>query len=76
MHDIIHQYITAKQKRKVWFVMANTLIKRQHKTEQLDQMLEDLAGEELNEFDDDFGLSPDLDKFSDADDFADIDSYH
>jgi hypothetical protein len=56
--------------------MANTLIKRQHKTEQLDQMLEDLAGEELNEFDDDFGLSPDLDKFSDADDFADIDSYH
>jgi hypothetical protein len=56
--------------------MANTLIKRQHKTEQLDQMLEDLAGEELNEFDDDFGLNPDLDKFSDADDFADIDSYH
>jgi hypothetical protein len=56
--------------------MANTTTKTQEKTQLLDQMLEDLAGEEFSEFNDDFGVSADLDKFSDADDFADIDSYH
>lgn len=56
--------------------MATPTTKSQVKTELLDQMLEDLAGEEFSEFDDDLELSSDLDKFSDADDFADIDSYH
>ncbi|MDP2193526.1 MAG: hypothetical protein Q8K36_03265 [Alphaproteobacteria bacterium] len=56
--------------------MAVTTTKHHHKTELLDQMLEDLAGEEFSEFDDDLALNSDLDKFSDADDFADIDSYH
>lgn len=65
----------AKQNRKVRYVMATTT-KHQDKTEILDQMLEDLAGEELSEFDDDFELSPDLDKFSDLDDFAEIDNFH
>lgn len=45
-------------------------------TQLLDQMLEDLAGEELNEFDDDFGLNADIDIFSDVDDFVEIDNYH
>lgn len=65
----------AKQSRKVRYVMATTT-KYQDKTEILDQMLEDLAGEELSEFDDDFELSSDLDKFSDLDDFAEIDNFH
>lgn len=56
--------------------MATTTTKYQDKTEILDQMLEDLAGEELSEFDDDFELSSDLDKFSDLDDFAEIDNFH
>jgi hypothetical protein len=42
----------------------------------LDQMLEDLAGEELSEFNDDFELNSDLDKFHDEDIFAEIDGYH
>lgn len=66
----------AKQSRKVRYVMATTTTKYQDKTEILDQMLEDLAGEELSEFDDDFELSSDLDKFSDLDDFAEIDNFH
>jgi hypothetical protein len=60
--------------RKVRFDMANTTT--DIKTEYLDQMLEDLAGEELSEFNDDFELNADLDKFSDTDVFAEIDSYH
>jgi len=54
--------------------MANTTT--DIKTEYLDHMLEDLAGEELSEFNDDFELNADLDKFSDTDVFAEIDSYH
>ncbi|HSR01772.1 MAG TPA: hypothetical protein VLM20_03185 [Methylophilaceae bacterium] len=42
----------------------------------LDQRLEDLAGEELSEFNDDFEISADLDKFTDIDLFSEIDSYH
>lgn len=42
----------------------------------LDQMFEDLAGEELSEFNDDLELNADLDKLSDADIFSEIDSYH
>lgn len=53
-----------------------TTTKTQVKTKILDQMLEDLAGEEFSEFNDDLVLSSDLDKFSDSDDFADIDNYH
>ncbi|MGJ8620816.1 MAG: hypothetical protein ACSHWN_10825 [Methylophilaceae bacterium] len=45
-------------------------------TELLDQRLEDLAGEELSEFNDDFELNADLDKFTDIDIFSEIDSYH
>ena len=45
-------------------------------TERLDQSLEDLAGEEFSEFDEDFELGSDLDIFSDADEFAEIDSFH
>ncbi len=44
--------------------------------ELLDQRLEDLAGEELSEFNDDFELNADLDKFTDMDLFSEIDSYH
>lgn len=54
--------------------MANTTT--EIKTELLDQMLEDLAGEELNEFNEDFDFNADLDKFADIDVFAEIDSYH
>jgi len=53
-----------------------TTTKSQVKSKILDQMLEDLAGEEFSEFDDNLALSSDLDKFSDADDFSDIDNYH
>lgn len=56
--------------------MAETSIKSGNKTELLDQMLEDLAGEELSEFDDDFELSSNFEKYSIADEFADIDSFH
>lgn len=44
--------------------------------ELLDQRLEDLAGEELSEFNDDFELNADLDKFNEMDIFSEIDSYH
>lgn len=44
--------------------------------ELLDQQLEDLAGEELSDFNDDFELNADLDKFTDMDIFSEIDSYH
>jgi len=56
--------------------MAGTTTKSSDKIQRLDQMLEDLAGEELGEFDEDFELSSDLDIFSDTDEFAEIDSYH
>lgn len=42
----------------------------------LDQRLEDLAGEELSDFNDDLDLNADLDKLTDMDIFAEIDSYH
>ncbi len=64
------------QSRKVRFDMAGTTTKSSDKIQRLDQMLEDLAGEELGEFDEDFELSSDLDIFSDTDEFAEIDSYH
>lgn len=55
--------------------MATTSIKDETKTALLDQMLEDLAGDEINEFDlDDFDA--DLDSFSDTDHFLEIDQYH
>lgn len=44
--------------------------------ELLDQRLEDLAGEELSDFNDDLDLNADLDKFTDMDIFSEIDSYH
>lgn len=56
--------------------MAETNINNRIKTEALDQMLEDLAGEELNEFDNSFDINADLDIFADTDEFAEIDSYH
>jgi hypothetical protein len=42
----------------------------------LNQRLEDLAGEELSDFNDDLELNADLDKFTDVDIFSEIDSYH
>jgi hypothetical protein len=45
-------------------------------TDILDQRLEDLAGEELSEFNDDFELNADLDRFTDIDIFSEIDNYH
>ena len=56
--------------------MATTTPKTNDKEQHLDQMLEDLAGEEFSEFDQDFDLGSDLDIFSDADEFAEIDNYH
>ena len=47
-----------------------------NKTQVLDQRLEDLAGEELSEYTDDFALDAEYGKFSEADEFADIDLYH
>jgi hypothetical protein len=46
------------------------------KTQVLDQLLEDLAGEELNEYTDNFALDAEYSKYSEADEFVDIDSYH
>lgn len=62
--------------RKGRFDMANITTNSQNKTELLDQMLEDLAGEELSEFDNEFDLNNDLDIFADTDEFAEIDRYH
>ncbi len=45
------------------------------KTALLDQMLEDLAGDELSEFDH-LDLDADLDAFNDTDHFLEIDQYH
>lgn len=45
------------------------------KTALLDQMLEDLAGDELSEFDN-LDFDADLDAFSDTDHFLEIDQYH
>ena len=45
-------------------------------TQALDQRLEDLAGEELSEYADNFALDAEYSKFSEADEFADIDLYH
>ncbi|MEE9332328.1 MAG: hypothetical protein V3U89_08875 [Methylophilaceae bacterium] len=57
--------------------MTEATVKNSDKTELLDQMLEDLAGEEFDEHDYDFvGLDSGLDKFSEIDTFAEIDSYH
>ena len=74
MHVIYDYYISCGADRKVRFEMANTTT--EIKTELLDQMLEDLAGEELNDFNEDYDLNADLDKFADIDVFAEIDSYH
>ncbi len=42
-----------------------------------DQMLEDLAGEELSEFDDDLlELGSEFETYSEIDHFAEIDSFH
>ena len=46
------------------------------KTQVLDQLLEDLAGEEMSEFSDHLGLDDAYSKFSEIDEFADIDSDH
>lgn len=57
--------------------MAETTTKGRSKTELLDQMLEDIAGEELSEFNDDLvGLDAEFEVFSEVDHFAEIDSYH
>jgi hypothetical protein len=56
--------------------MAETTMKNHNNAELLDQMLEDLAGEEFSDYDDDFELSSDFEKLSITDEFADIDSYH
>jgi hypothetical protein len=42
----------------------------------LNQRLEDLAGDELSDFNDDLELNADLDKFTDMDIFSEIDNYH
>lgn len=47
-----------------------------YKTQVLDQLLEDLAGEEMSEFSDHLGLDDAYSKFSEIDEFADIDSDH
>lgn len=64
------------QRRKVRFDMAGTTTNSPGKTALLDQMLEDLAGEELSEFENEFDVSNDLDIFADTDEFAEIDSFH
>ena len=46
------------------------------KTQILDQLLEDLAGEEISEFNDNDVLDAEFSKYSEADEFVDIDSYH
>ena len=56
--------------------MVNSTTYSPSKIEVLDQLLEDLAGEEINEFDNDLDLNADLDIYADTDDFADIDSFH
>jgi len=56
--------------------MANTTTSQDDKTKLLDQMLEDIAGEEFSEYGNDFELDSELDKFSTTDEFANIDSYH
>lgn len=45
-------------------------------TQLLEQNLEDLAGEEIGEYVDDFALDAEFNKFSEADEFMDIDLYH
>lgn len=45
--------------------------------ELLDQMLEDLAGEELSEFDDELlELGTEFETYSETDHFAEIDNFH
>jgi len=45
--------------------------------ELLDQALEDIAGEEISDFDDDlFELETEFDTYSEVDHFAEIDSLH
>ncbi|QVL45447.1 MAG: hypothetical protein KFB94_09510 [Methylophilaceae bacterium] len=46
------------------------------KTQLLDQLLEDLAGEEMSEFVDHVDLDNEYSKFSEVDEFADIDNFH
>jgi hypothetical protein len=46
------------------------------KTQVLDQLLEDLAGEEISEYTDNFALDAEFGKYSEADEFVEIDSYH
>ncbi len=57
--------------------MAETTTKGRSKTELLDQLLEDIAGEEISEFDNDLlGLDSEFEMFSEVDHFAEIDNYH
>ena len=42
----------------------------------LDQLLEDLAGEEISEFTDHSALDAEFSKYAEVDEFVDIDSYH
>lgn len=46
------------------------------KIQVLDQLLEDLAGEEISEFSDHFALDAEYSKYTEADEFVEIDSYH
>ncbi|MFW5431249.1 MAG: hypothetical protein ACKE5M_04190 [Methylophilaceae bacterium] len=54
------------------------VLENENSVEFLDQMLEDLAGEEFDEFDDDLNeLDSDLGQFSATEDeFVEIDTYH
>lgn len=45
-------------------------------TQLLEQNLEDLAGEEIGEYSDDFELDAEFSKLSEVDEFVDIDLYH
>ena len=58
----------------IWQQESETIMT--DKTQLLDQLLEDLAGEEMSEFVDHVDLDNEYSKFSEVDEFADIDNFH
>lgn len=57
-------------------IMAAVTTKKTEKIKLVDQMLEDIAGEEFDEFDENDRYATKLSRYVDDESFADIDSYH
>jgi hypothetical protein len=57
-------------------IMASTITNKADKSKLVDQMLEDMAGEEFDEFSENDMYATRLSRFVEDEPFADIDGFH